>query len=60
MAKGFIKTKEEKWIDENGNAKITLGRFDGEKIMPLVSDNEKEMLEKVVELVCKGVVENED
>ena len=47
-------------VDPQGVAAIYLGRYENNKIMPLESEKEKEMLEKVVDLVSREVNNNED
>ena len=44
--------------DENGNAKVYLARYEGNKIVS-ISDKEKKVLEEIVNLVQKEVCRNE-
>jgi hypothetical protein len=46
-------------IDKEGNAIVYLGKYDKDKIIPLDSNKEKEMLTNIVKIVGEEVCINE-
>ncbi len=46
--------------DENGNAKIYLGKYEGDRIIPLHSKKDEIFLEQVVSVIRDEVLKNEN